>query len=64
MYDVYQDACLIISESMKSIQDNTRKGKCIKCGECCSNLLPLSLTEIERIHAYINYRTPNLNAGA
>ena len=53
MYDVYQNACQIISEGMKSIQDNTRKGKCIKCGECCSNLLPLSHSEIERIRAYI-----------
>ena len=53
MYDVYQNACQMISEGMKSIQDNTRKGKCTKCEECCSNLLPLSLPEIERIRAYI-----------
>ena len=53
MYDVYQNACQMISEGMRSIHDNTRKGKCIKCGECCSNLLPLSFTEIERIYAYI-----------
>ena len=53
MYDVYQNACMMISEGMRSIQDNTRKGKCVKCGECCSNLLPLSLAEIERLRAYI-----------
>lgn len=53
MHDVYRNACLMIAEGMRLIQDNTQKGKCIKCGGCCSNLLPLSLAEIERIRAYI-----------
>ena len=53
MYDVYQNACLMISEGMRLIQTNTHKGKCIKCGECCGNLLPLSRSEIERIRAFI-----------
>lgn len=33
--------------------DLTRKGKCTGCGECCSNILPLSDAEIKRIKAYI-----------
>ena len=59
MYDVYQNACLMISEGMRLIQNNTRKGKCQKCGECCSNILPLSNSEIKRLRAYITeHRIP------
>jgi hypothetical protein len=29
--------------------DNTVNGKCSRCGECCSNLLPLSEKEISDI---------------
>jgi Fe-S-cluster containining protein len=35
------------------IKDNTVDGKCSGCGECCSNMLPLSQAEISRIKAYI-----------
>lgn len=35
------------------VTDNTIDGKCIGCGECCSNMLPLSQNEISRIKAYI-----------
>ena len=35
------------------VKDNTVDGKCIGCGECCSNMLPLSQNEINRIRAYI-----------
>ena len=31
----------------------TKKGKCTGCGECCSNILPLSDAEIKRIKDYI-----------
>ena len=36
-----------------TIYDNTIDGKCSGCGECCSNLLPLSEQEISNIKAYI-----------
>lgn len=38
---------------MHGITDYTCNGECSCCGECCSNLLPLSETEIKRIHKYI-----------
>lgn len=31
----------------------TKDGKCIGCGNCCSNLLPVSETEMRRIFSYI-----------
>ncbi len=59
MDEVYETACQIITEGMRHIQTNTRKGKCVKCGECCSNFLPLSNSEIERLRAYIaEHRIP------
>ena len=33
--------------------DFTIDGKCSCCGECCSNLLPLTQNEIKVIHKYI-----------
>lgn len=33
--------------------DNTKGGKCSQCGECCSNLLPMSRIEVETIREYI-----------
>ena len=35
------------------ITNNTDNGRCIGCGECCTNMLPLSKNEISRIKAYI-----------
>ena len=35
------------------VKDFTCNGKCSNCGECCSNLLPLSRKEVKRIKAYI-----------
>ena len=35
------------------VKDFTKDGKCSNCGQCCSNLLPLSEAEIKRIKAYI-----------
>lgn len=40
----------------REITDYTADGKCSCCGECCSNLLPLSEYEIKRIHKYIEKR--------
>ena len=38
---------------MGKVTDFTINGECSCCGECCSNLLPLSEHEIKRIHKYI-----------
>ena len=35
------------------LQDRTRNGECTACGECCGTLLPLTQTEVRRIHLYI-----------
>ena len=35
------------------VYDNTINGECSCCGNCCSNLLPLSESEIERIRKYV-----------
>lgn len=35
------------------IHDFTDGGKCSNCGQCCSNLLPMSMGEVERIRKYI-----------
>lgn len=34
-------------------QDFTKDGHCSDCGSCCSNLLPISDREVERIRKYI-----------
>lgn len=38
---------------MTNVTDFTINGKCSQCGQCCSNLLPLSKSEINRIKAYV-----------
>lgn len=45
--DLYDDY------SLMQIVDNTDNGRCSSCGECCSNMLPLSDIEKERIRLYI-----------
>lgn len=35
------------------VPNNTKKGKCQKCGECCGNFLPISKNDIQRIKEYI-----------
>lgn len=41
----------------RGMEDNiynlTKDGKCSACGNCCSNLLPMSKKEIRTIHDYI-----------
>lgn len=37
----------------KKTVDFTVDGKCSGCGNCCSNILPLSDVEVKRIHEYI-----------
>ena len=41
-------------EDMKNgVYDFTKDGKCSGCGNCCSNLLPMTKKEIKRIKRYI-----------
>ena len=42
----------IINGNVK-ITDNSVCGKCSKCGECCTNLLPISQKELEQIQEYV-----------
>lgn len=37
-------------------EDFTTNGKCSKCGECCSNLLPLTNKEIKRLRYLVKKR--------
>lgn len=41
----------------RDMEDNiynfTKDGKCSGCGNCCSNLLPMSQKEVDVIHRYI-----------
>lgn len=39
-----------------SLVDCSKNGKCTGCGECCSNLLPMTMEEIDRIGKYIYYK--------
>lgn len=38
---------------MLMITDFTVNGNCSNCGECCSNCLPMSESDVKRIKAYI-----------
>ena len=42
----------IVKNDIK-ITDNSCCGKCSKCGECCTNLLPVTQKEIETIQEYV-----------
>ena len=43
----------VIKEFRDGTYDFTCKGKCIQCGNCCSNILPMTEKEIESIKKYI-----------
>ena len=43
----------IAGEIRSGAMDMTRDGECVGCGECCSNLLPLTPTDITRIRRYV-----------
>ena len=49
--------CSIFEAVCKGMEDNiyyfTKDGKCSGCGNCCSNLLPMSRKEIEIIRKYM-----------
>lgn len=42
----------IIKQDIK-ITDNSLLGNCSKCGECCTNFLPVTQKEIEIIQKYV-----------
>lgn len=42
----------IVKDDIK-ITDNSCCGRCSKCGECCTNLLPVTQREIEIIQRYV-----------
>ena len=37
----------------EQLTDYTKDGHCSDCGSCCSNILPMAESEIERIRKYI-----------
>ena len=43
----------IQEEFSNGTYDLTDNGKCTQCGACCSNLLPMTDSEIATIHKYI-----------
>ena len=44
----------VITDYSNGLHDFTVNGKCSGCGGCCSNVLPLTQKEIDRIHKYIS----------
>lgn len=44
----------MISDFDNGVYNFTSNGKCIGCGACCSNLLPMTKEEISRIKSYIS----------
>lgn len=43
-----------LREIMESdVHDFTRNGECSNCGACCSNMLPMTETEIRNIRRYV-----------
>ena len=42
----------IVKNDIK-ITDNSCCGQCSKCGECCTNFLPITQKEIETIQSYV-----------
>lgn len=43
----------VIRDMESGVYDYTKDGKCVGCGRCCSNLLPLSEPEIKEIRKYM-----------
>ena len=51
------EAVSIFEAVRRGMEDNvfnfTADGKCSNCGACCSNFLPMSRKEVERIHVFV-----------
>ena len=43
----------LVADMNNGVYDLTCNGECTQCGNCCSNLLPMSESEIATIHKYI-----------
>ena len=43
----------MMTELNNGTYDFTDNGKCIQCGNCCSNFLPMTYDEIKNIHEYV-----------
>lgn len=43
----------IVLNGTGKITDNSVCGECSKCGECCTNLLPISQNELDIIQRYV-----------
>lgn len=43
----------LMRDMKNGVHDFTENGKCSQCGQCCSNLLPMTDKEIETIRRYI-----------
>lgn len=43
----------VLDAEKRGVTDFTVDGRCSGCGQCCTDLLPLSREEISRIHRYI-----------
>lgn len=43
----------LVFGSVNGIVDCSINGKCSKCGECCSNFLPVSQNEVDKIQKYV-----------
>ncbi|MBR3645646.1 MAG: YkgJ family cysteine cluster protein [Lachnospiraceae bacterium] len=43
----------MVTDMKHGVYDFTKDGKCISCGQCCSNLIPISAKEIKNIKRYI-----------
>ena len=48
-----QEKIISFLNAVVDTNNYTVEGKCSNCGECCSNLLPLTQGEINQIHKYI-----------
>lgn len=44
---------ILIDKITSTIRDNSNDGVCSRCGQCCSNLLPMNLKDVERIQNYL-----------
>lgn len=38
---------------MRLVTNNCKDGKCVKCGNCCTEFLPLTRSEVDRIRLYV-----------
>lgn len=43
----------MLKDMKNGVYDKTDKGRCVGCGECCSNALPMRQKEIKIIQRYI-----------